>query len=107
MSFAVCCIELQHTFEDEFGFDFVIIDLVNYRSNLIRKKINMLAIKGIYDGQKVQLMELPPKAYSRKKNTPVVVTFLEEEKLPVSTVRAIREMVSGKMRPLEEVLDEL
>ncbi len=67
----------------------------------------MLAIKGIYDGQKVQLMELPPKVYSRKKNTPVIVTFLEEEKLPASTVRAIREMVNGKMRPLEEVLDEL
>ncbi|MBS4028095.1 MAG: hypothetical protein KGZ58_05585 [Ignavibacteriales bacterium] len=67
----------------------------------------MIAIKGIYDGQKIQLIEQLPKAYSRKKNTPVVVTFLEEEKLPASTLRAIREMLSGKMRPLEEVLSEL
>ena len=67
----------------------------------------MIAVKGVYDGRRVKLIEALPKTMSRKKNTPVVVTFLDEEKLPTSTLRAIREMLDGKTKSLEKVLSEL
>ncbi len=67
----------------------------------------MVAVKGIYDGKKIKILESLPKAMSRRKSIPVVVTFLEEEKLPSSTLRAIREMLTGKTRNLDEVLSEL
>jgi|GEM_PF-3457246 len=63
----------------------------------------MIAVKGLYDGERIQLLEPIPKKQVGKK-APVVVTFLEEEKVPHSTVRAVNELIEGKLIDLDEVL---
>ncbi len=63
----------------------------------------MIAVKGVYDGKKIQILDPIPKQQARKKAM-VVITFLEEEKVPRSTKRAVKELVEGKLLPLDEVL---
>jgi hypothetical protein len=63
----------------------------------------MIALKGYYDGKQIQLLEPLPKKQVRKKSL-VVITFLEEEKVPHSTKRAVKELVEGKLFDLDEVL---
>jgi hypothetical protein len=63
----------------------------------------MIALKDDYDGKKIEFLEPIPKQLARKRSL-VVVTFLEEEKVPRSTKRAVKELVEGKLLPLDEVL---
>jgi len=63
----------------------------------------MIAVKGIYDGKKIELLEPLPKQTARKKSL-VVVTFLEEEKVPRSTKKAVKELLEGKLLSLDEVM---
>jgi hypothetical protein len=48
-------------------------------------------------------LEPIPKQQARKRSL-VAVTFLEEEKVPRSTKHAAKELVEGKLLPLDEVL---
>jgi hypothetical protein len=63
----------------------------------------MIAVKGLYDGERIALLEPLPKKQARKKSL-VVITFLEEEKVPHSTKRAVQELVANKLLDLDEVL---
>jgi len=63
----------------------------------------MIAVKGIYDGERIALLEPLPKKQARKKSL-VVITFLEEEKVSRSTKRAVQELVANKLLDLDEVL---
>jgi hypothetical protein len=63
----------------------------------------MIALKGVYDGKKIEFLEPIPKQQARKRSL-VAVTFLEEEKVPRSTKHAAKELVEGKLLPLDEVL---
>jgi len=63
----------------------------------------MIAVKGLYDGERIALLEPLPKKQIRKKSL-VVITFLEEEKVPRSTKRAVHELVANKLLDLDEVL---
>jgi len=63
----------------------------------------MIAIKAFYDGKRIELLEPLPFEVARKKSL-VVITFLEEEKVPRSTERAVMELVEGDLLDLDEVL---
>jgi len=63
----------------------------------------MIAVKGLYDGKGIEFLEPLPKKQARKKSL-VVITFLEEEKVPQSTKRAVKELMAGKLINLDEVL---
>jgi len=63
----------------------------------------MIAVKGLYDGERIALLEPLPKRRARKKSL-VVITFLEEEKVPRSTKRAVQELAANKLLDLDEVL---
>lgn len=63
----------------------------------------MIAIKACYDGKRFELLEPLPDEVARKKSL-VVITFLEEEKVPRSTERAVMELVEGNLLDLDEVL---
>ena len=60
----------------------------------------MLTVKGLYDGRKVELLEPLPRKQARKKAM-AIITFLEEEKVPRSTKRALQEMIQDKLLNLE------
>jgi hypothetical protein len=66
----------------------------------------MIAVKGIYDGERIALLEPLPKKHAKKKAL-VIITFLEEEKVPRSTKRAVKELVANKLLDLDEVLNEV
>jgi hypothetical protein len=66
----------------------------------------MFAVKGLYDGERIALLEPLPKKQIKKKAL-VVITFLEEEKVPRSTKRAVKELVANKLLDLDEVLSEI
>ncbi|MEK7730071.1 MAG: hypothetical protein AAB354_16815 [candidate division KSB1 bacterium] len=63
----------------------------------------MLTVKGLYDGKRVEFLEPIPRKHARKKAL-VIITFLEEEKVPRSTKRAVQELAQGKLLNLNEVL---
>lgn len=63
----------------------------------------MLAVKGVYDGNKIEFLEPVPKKHAKKKAM-VIITFLEDEKVPLSTKRAVLEMTQGRLLNLDEVL---
>jgi hypothetical protein len=63
----------------------------------------MLAIKGVYDGSKVEFLEPVPKKHAKKKAM-VIITFLDDERVPASTKRAVLEMAQGRLLNLDEVL---
>ena len=63
----------------------------------------MLAVKGVYDGSKVEFLEPVPKKHAKKKAM-VIITFLDDEKVPHSTKRAVLEMTQGRLLNLDEVL---
>jgi hypothetical protein len=65
--------------------------------------MTMIAIKGLYDGERIALLEPIPKKQARKRSL-VVITFLEEEKVPRSTQRAVKELVANKLLDLDKVL---
>jgi len=66
----------------------------------------MIAVKGFYDGRRIELLEPLPKRQAKKKSL-VVITFPEEEKVPRSTRQAVQELVTGRLIDLEEVLREV
>jgi hypothetical protein len=63
----------------------------------------MIAVKGLYDGKSIEFLEPLPKKQIKRK-TLVIITFLEEEKVPRSTKRAVKEFVKGKLLNLDEAL---
>jgi len=63
----------------------------------------MIAVKGLYDGKSIEFLEPLPKKQSQKKSL-VIITFLDEEKVPRSTQRAVKEFVEGKLIDLDEAL---
>lgn len=63
----------------------------------------MLAIEGVFDGSKVDFLKPVPKKHAKKKAT-VSITFLDDEKVPASTKRAVLEMTQGRLLNLDEVL---
>ncbi|MGH7595458.1 MAG: hypothetical protein ACREOI_03860 [bacterium] len=66
----------------------------------------MIAVKGLYDGERIALLDPLPKKQVGKKSL-VVITFLEEEKVPRSTKQAVKELVANKLLDLDEVLNEI
>lgn len=66
----------------------------------------MVAVKGLYDGKRIELLESLPKRQAGKKSL-VVIMFWEEEKVPRSTKRAVEEFAAGKLLDLDEVLREV
>jgi hypothetical protein len=63
----------------------------------------MIAVKGLYNGKSIEFLEPLPKKQIKKKAL-VIITFLEEERVPRSTKRAVREFVEGKLLDLDEAL---
>lgn len=66
----------------------------------------MIAVKGLYDGERIALLDPLPKKQAGKKSL-VVITFLEEEKVPRSTKKAVKELAANKLLDLDEVLNEI
>ncbi len=66
----------------------------------------MIAVKGVFDGKKIELLEPLPKKHAQKRSM-VIVTFLEEEKVPPSTQRALQELVQGKLLDFDEVVSAI
>jgi hypothetical protein len=66
----------------------------------------MLAIKGFYDRKRIELLEPMPKNQVGKRSM-VVITFLEDEKVPYTTKQAVMELIDGRLLELDEVLREV
>ncbi len=66
----------------------------------------MITLRGIYDGKQIRLLEPIPESKVSKEST-VLITFYEEEKVPQSTKQAIYEMVEGNLLDLDEVIGDI
>jgi hypothetical protein len=79
----------------------------------------MIAVKGLYNGKRIEFLEPLPKKQAQKKFL-VVITFLEEKKIPRTTGHAVEKAMSedqlqsaasyrfprAKQRRMDELLDK-